>query len=85
MEEEDILKKLQAVERQEKMELDEMQRRAVVESVKNGLLILTGGPGTGKTTTINSIIRYFETEDMEILLGGAYGPCGQANDGGDRL
>ena len=75
MEEEDILKKLQAVERQEKMELDEMQRRAVVESVKNGLLILTGGPGTGKTTTINSIIRYFETEDMEILLAA---PTGRA-------
>ena len=75
IEEEDILKKLQAVERQEKMELDEMQRRAVVESVKNGLLILTGGPGTGKTTTINSIIRYFETEDMEILLAA---PTGRA-------
>lgn len=57
------------------MELDEMQRRAVVESVKNGLLILTGGPGTGKTTTINSIIRYFETEDMEILLAA---PTGRA-------
>ena len=75
MEEKDILKKLKVVEQQEQMELDEMQRQAVVESVKNGLLILTGGPGTGKTTTINSIIRYFETEEMEILLAA---PTGRA-------
>ncbi len=75
MEEEQILKKLQKVESQLHTKLDEMQRRAVVESVRNGLLILTGGPGTGKTTTINAIIRYFETEDMEILLAA---PTGRA-------
>lgn len=75
MEEEQILKKLQKVETRLHTKLDEMQRRAVVESVRNGLLILTGGPGTGKTTTINAIIRYFETEDMEILLAA---PTGRA-------
>lgn len=75
MEEGQIIKKLQKTEDHARIELDEMQRRAVVEAVKNGLLIITGGPGTGKTTTINAIIRYFETEDMEIMLAA---PTGRA-------
>ncbi len=75
MEETQILDKLRIVEQGEEIELDEMQRRAVVESVKNGLLIITGGPGTGKTTTINTIIRYFELEEMSILLAA---PTGRA-------
>ncbi len=75
MEEALILKKLQKTEKQLDTKLDQMQRRAVIEAVKNGLLIITGGPGTGKTTTINAIIRYFETEDMEILLAA---PTGRA-------
>ena len=57
------------------MELDPLQAQAVVEAVNSGLLIITGGPGTGKTTTINTIIRYFEAEDMEILLAA---PTGRA-------
>ncbi|HBN57450.1 MAG TPA: ATP-dependent RecD-like DNA helicase [Lachnospiraceae bacterium] len=75
MEEELILDKLKRVEEKSRIELDKMQRRAVTEAVKNGLLIITGGPGTGKTTTINAIIRYFETEGMEILLAA---PTGRA-------
>ncbi|MCD8241919.1 MAG: AAA family ATPase, partial [Lachnospiraceae bacterium] len=75
MEEAQILDKLKIVEQGEEIELDGMQRRAVVESVKNGLLVITGGPGTGKTTTINTIIRYFETEEMSILLAA---PTGRA-------
>ena len=50
------------------IELDEMQRLAVEEAARCGLFILTGGPGTGKTTTINAIIRFFEEEGMDILL-----------------
>ena len=38
-------------------------------------MILTGGPGTGKTTTINTMIRYFESEDMDIFLAA---PTGRA-------
>lgn len=75
MEEDQIIRKLQKVEKQSRICLDPIQRRAVVEAVKNGLLIITGGPGTGKTTTINAIIRYFETEEMEILLAA---PTGRA-------
>ena len=73
MEESQIVKKLSKVEKQASITLDEMQRKAVVEAVKNGVLVITGGPGTGKT--INAIIRYFETEDMEILLAA---PTGRA-------
>ena len=55
--------------------LDELQVQAVIEAVNCGLLIITGGPGTGKTTTINIIIRYFEMGEMEILLAA---PTGRA-------
>lgn len=55
--------------------LDEQQRTAVYEAVRNGLLIITGGPGTGKTTTINAIIRVFEAEGLDILLAA---PTGRA-------
>ncbi len=60
---------------QEEIHLDELQEQAVYEAVNSGLLVITGGPGTGKTTTINAIIRYFEAEGMEILLGA---PTGRA-------
>lgn len=57
------------------MELDEHQVEAVKEAVRNGLLVITGGPGTGKTTTINTIIKYFELEGMDIFLAA---PTGRA-------
>ena len=55
--------------------MDEHQVQAVKEAVRNGLLVITGGPGTGKTTTINAIIRYFEMEGMDIFLAA---PTGRA-------
>ena len=70
-----ILKKLLGLEQNLEMELDELQRHAVVESVLHGVFLLTGGPGTGKTTTINMIIRYFEREGLDILLAA---PTGRA-------
>jgi exodeoxyribonuclease V alpha subunit len=63
------------VEKQFQIELDELQRTAVMEAAKNGILIVTGGPGTGKTTTINAIIRFFEAEGMDLLLAA---PTGRA-------
>ena len=71
----EIRKKLERICEEERIEPDELQIRAVVEAVNSGLLIITGGPGTGKTTTINTIIRYFEQEEMEILLAA---PTGRA-------
>lgn len=70
-----IRKRLKKICKEEKIEADELQIRAVTEAVNSGLLIITGGPGTGKTTTINTIIRYFEEEEMEILLAA---PTGRA-------
>ncbi len=68
-------KRLRAVEEKEKIELDPLQHKAVIKSIKHGLLILTGGPGTGKTTTINTMIQFFESEGLSILLAA---PTGRA-------
>ena len=73
--EEEIKAKLLKIQAQEQIQLDEKQVLAVAEAVNSGLLIITGGPGTGKTTTINTILRYFESEEMEILLAA---PTGRA-------
>lgn len=73
--EEKILSRISTIEQENETELDEMQRSAVTEAVRNGLLIITGGPGTGKTTTINALIDYFETEGLMISLAA---PTGRA-------
>ena len=70
-----IRKRIEKLEKQNESTLDERQREAVAEAVKNGIFILTGGPGTGKTTTINAMIRYFLSEGMDIRLAA---PTGRA-------
>lgn len=72
---EQIEKRLKNIEENTDTELDEIQRQAVLEAVCNGLLILTGGPGTGKTTTINAMLHYFESAGLDILLAA---PTGRA-------
>ncbi len=72
---ETLRKRVTAIENQFKIELEEQQRIAVTEAIGNGLLVVTGGPGTGKTTTINAIIKFFESEGMDILLAA---PTGRA-------
>ncbi|MCI5711884.1 MAG: ATP-dependent RecD-like DNA helicase [Lachnospiraceae bacterium] len=67
--------RIRKIEKQTGVELEEKQAMAVKEAVTNGLLVITGGPGTGKTTTINTIIKYFESEGMDILLAA---PTGRA-------
>ncbi len=57
------------------MELDELQCQAIRQAASNGLMVLTGGPGTGKTTTINGMISYFAGEKLDILLAA---PTGRA-------
>ena len=71
----EIIQRIHKIEKQTGMELDEHQKEAVSEAVRNGLLVITGGPGTGKTTTINSIIKYFELEGLDIFLAA---PTGRA-------
>lgn len=66
---------IKQIEESEEIELDELQRQAIKMAAKYGVLIITGGPGTGKTTTINTLIRYFEGQHMEIMLAA---PTGRA-------
>ena len=70
-----IEKRLLEIEKNAELQLDDMQRQAVIAAVRNGVLILTGGPGTGKTTTINAMIHFFESEGMSIYLAA---PTGRA-------
>lgn len=71
----DLERRLCAVEEGASLSLDKMQRKAVMEAAQHGVLVLTGGPGTGKTTTINALIRFFESEGMELYLAA---PTGRA-------
>lgn len=70
-----LQEKIKQIQRAEKIDLDEKQQEAIKEAVRNGLMVITGGPGTGKTTTINAIIRYFEMEGLDIYLAA---PTGRA-------
>lgn len=67
--------KIDQIESELDIELDDLQKKSVRESVKNGIFVLSGGPGTGKTTTINAIIKYFLSEGMDIYLAA---PTGRA-------
>lgn len=75
VERERLEKKLCKLEDANGMQLDTLQRKAVMEAIENGIFILSGGPGTGKTTTINMMLRYFEEEGCDIFLAA---PTGRA-------
>lgn len=66
-------KKIEALEKENHMQLDTLQRQAVMDAVENGIFLLSGGPGTGKTTTINMMIHYFEDEGCDIFLAAPTG------------
>lgn len=66
---------IEEIERESGIILDELQIQAIKEAAQSGFLVVTGGPGTGKTTTINAIIRFFMKTNCEILLGA---PTGRA-------
>lgn len=71
----EVEKKLEKLEDKAGIVLDDLQRKAVIESMCNGVFILTGGPGTGKTTTINAMIQFFEAEGLDFYLAA---PTGRA-------
>ena len=73
--EEDVKKQIEKLEETAEFVLDEKQAEAVRDTVKNGVFILTGGPGTGKTTTINAMIRYFKEAKLKLRLAA---PTGRA-------
>ncbi|MCR5556572.1 MAG: ATP-dependent RecD-like DNA helicase [Butyrivibrio sp.] len=69
------LSSIMEIEERRGIELDDLQREAVLKSISNGIVIITGGPGTGKTTTINTIIGYYAAQGMDIMLAA---PTGRA-------
>ena len=73
--EEHVEKCIARIEHTTKMSLADHQKQAVVAAAREGVLVLTGGPGTGKTTTINAIIHYFDLEGIDFLLAA---PTGRA-------
>lgn len=75
MEKGEMEQRLAALEEEAEIQLDLQQKSAVEKAMTEGILIVTGGPGTGKTTTINLMIRCFEMQDMEIALAA---PTGRA-------
>ncbi len=71
----ELLHRLEKISENTGFYLDQMQKNAVIEAARHGVFVLTGGPGTGKTTTINSMIHFFESEGMDIRLAA---PTGRA-------
>lgn len=71
----DIEEEIRIVEEEANIKLATNQAKAVKEAIESGVVIVTGGPGTGKTTTINTIIKIFENNDQEVVLAA---PTGRA-------
>ena len=71
----DIEEEIRVVEEEANIKLATNQAKAVKEAIESGVVIVTGGPGTGKTTTINTIIKIFENNDQEVVLAA---PTGRA-------
>ena len=66
-----------AFEKANKIEFDEKQRQAIEIAVTKGLLILTGGPGTGKTTTVKGIITLMKSRGLNVALAAPTGRAAQ--------
>lgn len=71
----DVDREINDIENDIGMEFASQQRQAIAESIKNGVVVITGGPGTGKTTTINAIIKIFKRKNMKVDLAA---PTGRA-------
>lgn len=70
-----VERKIKKLEKKQNITLDQLQREAVISALGGGVTIITGGPGTGKTTTINTILQILYEEGMEVLLAA---PTGRA-------
>lgn len=73
----DVKSHIEKIEKKYKINYAEKQKEAIVTAVNRGVLILTGGPGTGKTTTLNGIITMFEKDNLDIALCAPTGRAAQ--------
>ncbi|NLL63946.1 MAG: ATP-dependent RecD-like DNA helicase [Ruminococcaceae bacterium] len=74
---ETLLKEIEKLEKDNNIKYEKLQREAIMTAVEKGLLILTGGPGTGKTTTINGILELFERDGLDVVLCAPTGRAAQ--------
>ncbi|QUH19027.1 SF1B family DNA helicase RecD2 [Alkaliphilus sp. B6464] len=72
----DVDEEISNIEREDGIYLAENQKEAIRQAITNGILVITGGPGTGKTTTINTLIKVFEKLKKKIVLAA---PTGRAS------
>lgn len=70
-----LVSDIENTEERYSLTLDSDQREAVISAVENGLFIMTGGPGTGKTTTVKILVRYFMSVGKHVILAA---PTGRA-------
>lgn len=68
---------ISAIETANGISYDEHQKQAIVSALSKGILILTGGPGTGKTTTLRAIITILEQQGLEFSLAAPTGRAAQ--------
>ncbi|GKT30031.1 AAA family ATPase, partial [Aduncisulcus paluster] len=71
----DVKEEITSFEERKDITLAENQKKAIEAAMHNGLLVITGGPGTGKTTIINGILDIFERKYLKVLLAA---PTGRA-------
>ena len=71
----DVDFEIDVFEKEQKIQFAPSQREAILGAFNNGIEIITGGPGTGKTTIIKAIIHIYENNGMKVILGA---PTGRA-------
>lgn len=72
-----IEEEISFVESRHNISYAQLQKQAISEALEKGLLILTGGPGTGKTTTLNGIIEILKRNGLTVLLAAPTGRAAQ--------
>lgn len=68
---------IEDVEKRYNIQYAELQKEAILQALQKGLLVLTGGPGTGKTTTLNGIIEILKHKGQTVLLAAPTGRAAQ--------
>lgn len=63
-----VAEDIEKIEKEENIVYEDKQRQAIMTAVSKGMLILTGGPGTGKTTALNGILKLFELDGVDVAL-----------------